>query len=415
MKNIYRSKILYFTDDPSKYEDKTQSFVYYEDGILITENGRILFVGEYTQAINTLQIQKNDIDESFKNNLIIPGFIDTHVHYPQTEIIGSFGEQLLLWLEKYTFPTEMKFQDTTYSKKIAEFFVQELFKNGTTSAMVYTTVFKESCDTLFEVANKYNMRILAGKILMDRNVPDKLQDTAQLGYEDSEELIKKWHEKNRLLYTITPRFAPTSTKEQLNLAGNLKEKYPSTYIQTHLSENKDEIKWVKSLYPDNLNYLDVYDSFGLVTSRSVFGHCIHLEQSELQTLKEKKASVSLCPTSNLFLGSGLFKIRELKQHNIKIGFGTDVGAGTSFNMFKTLSEAYKIVSLEQNTIDRKPLGVFEAFYQATLGASISLKLENKIGKLETDYEADFIVLDFAVNDLMDLKIKIIEENNKNSF
>jgi guanine deaminase len=415
MKNLYRASILYFLDDPSKYKNKEDSFVFIEDALLIVNNGTIEYMDNYNTLIQKLKIDISTIDTSFKNNLIIPGFIDTHVHFPQTEIIGAFGEQLLPWLEMYTFPTEKKFSDKEYATKIADFFLQELFKNGTTTAVTYGTVHKESCDALFEVANSYNMRLLAGKILMDRNVPDYLKDTPQSGYEDSLELMEKWHNKKRFSYIITPRFAPTSSKKQLQLAGDLKEKNPSLYIQTHLSENHDEIAWVKSLYPNNTSYLDVYDSFGLVTSKSIFGHAIHLQKSEYETLSQKNASVSLCPTSNLFLGSGLFKIRELKKNNIKIGFGTDVGAGTTFNMFKTLAEAYKIVSLEQNSKDRKPLGALEAFYQVTLGAAKSLELENKIGKLESGYEADFIVLDFNTTSLMQLKMQTIQESNKNSF
>jgi guanine deaminase len=416
--NIYRAAILFFTKDPSKVEDITQAIKYYENGLLIVENGYIKAVGEYKEILNQFDLQKEDINQSYINKLIMPGFIDTHVHYPQTEMIGSFGEELLPWLNKYTFPTEIKFKDKEYSKSIAEFFINELFKNGTTTAMVYATVFEESVDAIFEAAEKKNMRLITGKVMMDRNAPSELMDTAQSSYEQSEKLIKKWHEKDRLLYAITPRFAPTSTPEQLVLAGKLKEKYPTTYVQTHLSENQNEILWVKSLFPEADNYLDVYLKVGLVKKKSVFAHAIYLENDEYEMLNKNKASVSFCPTSNLFLGSGLFKIREMKKENydIKIGLGTDVGAGTSFSMLKTLNEAYKVVSLEQNNKNpRLPLSSFEAFYQITLGAAQSLHLEDKIGKLENGYEADFIVIDFEPDPLQKLRMANLKANKDNTY
>jgi guanine deaminase len=340
------------------------------------------------------------------------------VHYAQTEIIGSFGEQLLPWLEKYTFPTELKFKDISYAKEISNFFINELLKNGTTTAMVLGTVHKESVDAIFESANDKNMRFIAGKVMMDRHAPNELLDCPDSSFKDSEELINKWHEKDRLHYAITPRFAPTSTKEQLKKAGELKKKYPSTYIQTHLSENKDEIQWVKSLFPEASSYLDVYDKYGLVDEKSVFAHAIHLEENEYKTLYKKGANISFCPTSNLFLGSGLFKIREMKKTNreIGLGLGTDVGAGTSFSMLKTLNEAYKVVSLEQNGANpRKALCSFEAFYQATLGGARSLSLEKLIGKLDKGYEADFIVINYKPDTLHNLRISKIEKSDQSNL
>ncbi len=415
---IYRASILFFTQDPSKVKNITQAIKYYEDGLLIIEDGFIKAVGEYKEIINQLDIKKENIDQSYINNLIMPGFIDTHVHYAQTEMIGSFGEELLPWLNKYTFPTEIKFKDKEYSKYIADFFINELFKNGTTTAMVYATVFEESVDAIFEAASKKYMCLITGKVMMDRNAPVELMDNAQSSYEESEKLIKKWHEKDRLLYAITPRFAPTSTPKQLVLAGKLKEKYPTTYIQTHLSENQNEILWVKALFPEANNYLDVYLKAGLVKEKSVFAHAIYLEDEEYETLHKNGASVSFCPTSNLFLGSGLFKIREMKKdnYNIRIGLGTDVGAGTSFSMLKTLNEAYKVISLEQNNKEpRLPLGSFEAFYQITLGAAESLFLDKKIGKLEAGYNADFIVIDFEPDSLQKLRMSNLKANKNDKY
>ena len=418
MIDIYMAEILSFSKDPTKNKLTSNAMNYYKNGLLIIENGFIIDAGNYDDIKEEYKINDSDINKIFKDKLIMPGFIDTHIHYAQTEIIGSFGEELLPWLEKYTFPAELKFKDKEYASKISDFFIHELLKNGTTTALVLGTVHEESIDAIFEVANSIDMRLIAGKVMMDRNAPKELLDTPKDSYEKSELLIKKWHEKNRLLYAVTPRFAPTSSNEQLKLAGELKKKYPTTYVHTHLSENKKEIDWVKSLFPESKSYLDVYDSFGLVDKRSIFAHAIHLEDEEYQTLYDKGAAISFCPTSNLFLGSGLFKIREMKKENrnIKIGLGTDVGAGTSFSMIKTLADAYKVISLEQNNnTKREAFGSFEAFYQATLGAAQSLYLDDKIGKIEKGYEADFIVIDFKPDALQNLRINKIEESKKSDL
>lgn len=410
---IFRASLLYFNTDPSEETPLKESVKYYHDGLLIIENNHIKDSGSYVNMRKKHNIAFEDINSSFEGKLIVPGFVDTHIHYPQTEMIGSFGEQLLPWLTKYTFPTEMKFKDPIYAKKISNFFIDELLKNGTTTALILGTVHPESVDAIFQAGNEHGMRLIAGKVMMDRNAPDELLDTAQTSYEESETLIKKWHGHKRLLYAITPRFAPTSTPEQLLLAGVLKEKYPSTYVHTHLSENSDEIAWVKSLFPQAKNYLDVYDKAGLVTSKSIFAHALHLEEDEYELLHKKNASVSFCPTSNLFLGSGLFKIREMKKEKraVRVGLGTDVGAGTSFNMLQTLGEAYKIVSMEQNGANpRIAMSAFEGFYQATLGAANALSLHEKIGKLATGYEADFVVLDFSATPLQ--KLRMNEVNSK---
>ena len=418
MTNIYRAEILSFKKDPKKCDLICESLNYHEDGLIILNNGIIKDVGKYKDLKIKYNINDQDIDETYIDKLIMSGFIDTHIHYPQTEMIGSFGEELLPWLKKYTFPTELKFKNKKYADEISELFIYELLKNGTTSALILGTVHEESVDAIFEAANSIDMRIIAGKVMMDRNAPEELLDTPQSSFMQSENLIKKWHLKNRLLYAITPRFAPTSTNEQLKLVDELKKKYPSTYLHTHLSENKNELNWVKSLFPESKNYLDVYDSFGLIGKRSIFAHAIHLEDSEYEILHHKGAAISFCPTSNLFLGSGLFKIREVKKENreIRLGIGTDVGAGTSFSMLKTLNDAYKIISLEQNNkIKRQALCSFEAFYQATLGGASSLYLEDKIGKLEAGYEADFIVIDFKPDTLQDLRIRKIEESEKSAI
>jgi len=412
---IFRASLLYFNSDPAEETLVQNAITYYEDALLIIEDNHIKDSGAYVDIRKKYDIAFENIDTQYEGKLIIPGFIDTHIHYPQTEMIGSFGEQLLPWLSKYTFPTEMKFKDPVYSKKISEFFIAELLKNGTTTALILGTVHPESVDAIFQAGDKKGMSLIAGKVMMDRNAPDELLDTAQTSYEESEALIKKWHGHKRLQYAITPRFAPTSTAEQLTLAGELKKKYPSVYVHTHLSENRDELAWVKSLFPEAKNYLDVYDRAGLVTSKSIFAHALHLEESEYQLLHQKSASVSFCPTSNLFLGSGLFKIREMKKEKrvVQIGLGTDVGAGTSFNMLTTLGEAYKVVSMEQNNKEsRKAITAFEGFYQATLGGANALSLDDKIGKLAAGYEADFVVLDFCATPLQELRMKKVEKEKE---
>lgn len=421
---FYRASLLSFSDDVAQPNNMSseqclnhilKKITYHEDGILIIKRGKIQAVGDYLSLVAEYNISEDKVNQKYRYNLIMPGFIDTHTHYPQSEMIASFGEQLLTWLEKYTFPTELKFHNKTYAKKIAHFFLKELFSNGTTTAMVFPTVHKQSTDALFEAADSYDMRLITGKVMMDRHAPEHLLDTPETSYQDSEALIQKWHKKDRLLYAITPRFALTSTDAQLHMAGQLKQKYPDTYVQTHLSETHDEIKRAKSLFPECKTYLDIYHKHHLVDKNAMFAHAIYLEDSELALLDKQKASVSFCPSSNLFLGSGLFNLRNIKSHNIPIGIGSDVGAGTSFSLLKTLSDAYKAVSLEQNGKDVPPFGAFEAFYQITLGASQSLGLEDKVGRLDKDYEADFVVIDWLATPLQNLRMQTIEDNYNHGF
>jgi len=391
-----RSSFLHFLNDPSKVDESAQAYQYIEDGLMVLENGKI----QSLQVFNEQAASIYSHVEDKRGQLIMPGFIDTHIHYPQTEMIASYGEQLLEWLETYTFPTEKQFLDKDYAQKISQFFINELLKNGTTSALVYGTVHPESVDALFEQAQKVDMRLIAGKVMMDRNAPDDLLDTAQSGYDDSKMLIEKWHNNGRLQYAITPRFAPTSTPEQLSLAGKLKSEYPDVYVQTHLSENKNEIEWVKSLYPERAGYFDVYEHYGLTGSKSIFGHSIHLTEEEWASFTRTESVISFCPTSNLFLGSGLFDLNKAEENNIRVGVGTDVGAGTSFSQLSSLNEAYKIMQLQG-----KKLSPFKGFYLATLGGAESLSLEDKIGNFEVGKEADFVVLNWAATELQTLRYK----------
>lgn len=388
-----RGVFLDFIDDPF-YTDKSDSVRYISDGLLIVENGAIADFGSY----DDLQTQYAHVPvTAYPDRLIMPGFIDTHVHYAQYEIIAAYGEQLLEWLSKYVFPTEKKFKEKAHAEKIATLFFDELIKQGTTTALVFATVHPESVDAFFEEASRRNLRMISGKVLMDRNAPNYLTDTPETAYEDSKKLIQKWHKNGRLLYAVTPRFAPTSTPEQLCIVAKLLQEFPDVYLQTHLSENKKEVAWVAELFPESQGYLDVYDRAGLVGEKSIFAHGIHLTDAEFERLSKAKSAIAFCPTSNLFLGSGLFKLAQAKssQHPVKVGFGTDVGAGTSFSILHTAHEAYKVAQLQGES-----LSAFKALFLATLGGAKALSLEDKIGNFNPGKEADFIVLDPKATTLM---------------
>jgi guanine deaminase len=392
MLKIYRGEILHFLGDPAKMP-LAQSYQHIEDGLLIVKNGLIEKVGAADELLSTLPA--NTPVTHYSNSLMIPGFIDTHIHYPQAEMMASYGEQLLQWLENYTYPAERKFTDLAHAREIAEFFLDQLLDAGTTTALVFGTVHKASVDAFFSVAQQRKLRMICGKVLMDQNCPDDLSDTAESGYVDSKALIEKWHNKDRLQYAVTPRFAPTCSKAQLDKAGELLKAYPDVYMHTHLSESKQEIEWVKSLFPNSKNYLDVYDQSGLLGRRSVFAHGVHLDDIVSKRLGETDSAIAYCPTSNLFLGSGLFNLKQAEAHDINVSMGTDVGAGTSFSILKTLNEAYKVQQLRG-----EKLTPFKSFYLATLGGAHALDLTDKIGNFLPGKEADFIVLDYQATPLM---------------
>ena len=369
---------------------------YVEDGLLITEQGKVTWFGTWQEGQARIT---NEMEFAhYPDQLIVPGFIDTHIHFPQTEMMGAYGEQLLEWLNTYTFPTEMQFKDKKYADEIAHFFVNELLKNGTTTALVFCTVHPQSVDALFEAAERHQMRLIAGKVMMDRHAPEDLCDTAETAYTESKALIEKWHAKGRNLYAITPRFAPTSTPEQLEKAGQLKAEYPDVYVHTHLSENKNEIAWVKDLFPEQKGYLDVYHHYGLTGSQSVFAHCVHLEDAEWDCMHDTDSAIAFCPTSNLFLGSGLFPLKKTWEKNVKVGLGTDIGAGTSFSQLQTLNEAYKVQQLQGDK-----LSAFESLYHATLGGAKALNLDDKLGNFNLGKEADFVVLNLNATALQTLR------------
>ena len=388
---VHRGEIIHFLTNDKDYE-------YFEDGLLIIEDGYIYSVGNAESLLKALP-QNTEITEH-PNCLITPGFVDTHVHYPQCEIIASYGKQLLEWLETYTFPAELKFSDPEYATKIASFFLDQLIANGTTTALVFGTVHPQSVDAFFNEAQQRNLRMICGKVMMDRNAPDALLDTPETSYTESRDLIEKWHNKDRLRYAVTPRFAPTSTDEQLAQAGRLLQEYPDVYFQTHISENKKECEWVAELFPERKNYLDVYDHYNLLGKRSVFAHGIHLEDSEWQRLVETDSALAFCSCSNLFIGSGLFNLHKANHYGVKTGLGTDVAGGDSFSILKTINEAYKVQQLQGNS-----LSAFEALYLATLGGAKALDLHDKIGNFSTGKEADFVVLDYHATDLMKFKIE----------
>jgi guanine deaminase len=392
----FRGCFLDCIDDPFYTPDK-DSIRYISDGLMVVENGIIQEFGSYES------IHKKYLDipiKSYKNLLILPGLIDLHVHYPQTEMIAAYGEQLLGWLNKYTFPTEAKFKNLEYAQKIAAFFLDELLRNGTTTALVLAAVFPESVDAFFQEAERRNLRMIAGKVMMDRNAPENLLDTANTSYEDSQKLIQKWHQKERLLYAVTPRFAITSTPEQLRLAGKLIQEYPDVYLHTHLSENQQELEFTAELYPDSLDYLEVYEQFNLVTSKSIFAHGIYLSDSEFNRLSQAQSTIAFCPTSNLFIGSGLFKLNQAKSlhYPIPVGLGTDVGGGSSFSLLRTAHEAYKVTHLQGSVFSG-----FQGLFLATLGGARALSLEDKLGNFEVGKEADFIVVNPQSTPLMKLR------------
>jgi len=388
----YRSALVHTLNNPAhcKIED---AYEYYADGLLVVENGLITHAGDAESLLGELPVGTEIIH--YPDAIITPGFVDTHIHYPQTEMIASYGEQLLDWLENYTFPTENLFKDPEHASRVARVFLDELLRNGTTTALVFGTVHPESVDAFFTEAQHRQLRMIAGKVMMDRHAPDYLTDTAISSFEESKALIEKWHNKDRLAYAVTPRFAPTSTPEQLDAAAKLLTLAPGLYLHTHLAENKKECAWVSELFPENRSYLDVYDQHQLLTERSIFAHGIYLDDDDCCRLHKTGSSIAFCPTSNLFLGSGLFNLQKMESHKVNVGIGTDVGGGTSFSMLQTLQEAYKVTQLQQQRID--PI---KSLYLATLGGAKALRLDDKIGTLLPGTEADFTVLDLASTPLI---------------
>ena len=405
-----RGPVLTFTGDPFQ-EGLEDTMVYESDAIVACGDGVITHFGPASEVKDELPGDV-EVRNYGPDSLISAGFLDSHVHFPQTPMIGAFGEQLLDWLNKYTFPTERKYADKAFAASVAEVFLRENLRNGITTSCVYCTVFPQSVDALFEEAQRLGLRIAAGKVMMNRNAPEYLLDTTQTSYDDSKALIEKWHGQDRLMYAITPRFAPTSTPDQLDAAGKLWDEYPECYMQTHLSENLGEIAWVKELFPEREGYLDVYDHSSLCRPRSVFGHCIHLTDKELDTMHSTGSAISHCPTSNFFLGSGyldVFKAADPKRP-VRVGLGTDLGAGTSFSILLTLNEAYKAAQL-----NNKKLTAGHAYYLATRGTAHSMYIEDKVGSIAPGMEADMVVLNMKSTPIIDYRMQFAEDIDEALF
>ncbi|HEX4113421.1 MAG TPA: guanine deaminase [Stellaceae bacterium] len=387
-----RARFLTFRRAPSGAGDAA-SYSYLEDGVLLVKDGLIEAIGP--AADMAARVPAGMPVAHHPGALILPGFIDTHIHFPQTQVIASYGAQLLDWLEKYTFVEEQKYGDPAHAARQADFFLDELARNGTTTACVYGTVHAESVEALFAAAERRGAGMIAGTALMDRNGPAALVDAGRNGIADSRDLIRRWHGTGRQRYAVTPRFAITSTDAQLRAAGDLLREFPTVYMQTHLAENRDEIAAVKRLFPNDPSYTAVYARAGLLGPRSLLGHCLHLDDDEVALLRDTRSVAVFCPTSNLFIGSGLFDHARLSAQDVRLALATDVGGGTSYSMLRTAAEAYKVMQLQGRN-----LPALAAFDLLTRGNAAALGLEAEIGVLAPGAYADLVVLDASATEAM---------------
>ncbi|MCM1052304.1 MAG: guanine deaminase [Paenibacillus sp.] len=397
-----RGQLLTFKADPFLNAPE-ECYDYFADGLVVMRDGHIIDVGDYNAVA-----PRHDLSgglEEYPDCLIMPGFIDCHAHYVQSPMIASYGDTLLDWLNQYTFPMESRFRDKEFADEVARIYFRQLLQNGTTTANVFSTTFSTSVDAFFEESERYGTRMISGKVLQDRNLPDSLRDSStEESVELSERLLRKWHRRGRQLYAVIPRFAPTSTPEQLRLAGELYQRHQDegVYMHTHLDEAEDEIRWVASLFPDRSSYADVYDHFGLLGPRSVLAHCCVVREDEWNLLHRHGCGVAHCPSSNLFLGDGQFKYWEAKDRSrpLRVGIGTDVGGGTNFSILRQLGEAYKVAMLQGHSLD-----ALKSFYLATRGGAEVLRLENLIGSLAPGYEADIAVLNLKPTEFAAWRMK----------
>jgi guanine deaminase len=402
-----RGRLLTFMRAPHGAGD-AQSYRYIHNGIILVRDGRIELVGPTDEL--TARIPAETPVEDFSGALILPGFIDPHIHFPQTQVIASYGAQLLEWLEKYTFVEEQKFADREHAAHNAEFFLDELARNGTTTACAYCTAHPASAEALFAAAHKRNAGMIAGNAVMNRNAPPGLLKPADTAIGDSRDLIRRWHGTGRQRYAVTPRFAITSTDEQLAALGALLQEFPTVLMQTHLDENLNEIATIKRLFPDDASYTAVYARFGLLGPRSLMGHCIHLDDAEVALLRDTQSVAVFCPTSNLFIGSGLFNYDRLNAAGVRIALATDVGGGTSYSMLRTAAEAYKVMQLQGQN-----LPALAAFDLMTRRNSAALGLENEIGSITPGAFADLVVLDARGTPAMAHRMEVARDLEEELF
>ena len=385
-KKIIEGRILSFEESPFNKDFDVSS--------LKLDKKRIFVVDGIIDCIESVDFKNPEFQDieviDYGDHLISAGFVDAHVHYPQTAIIASWGKRLIDWLNIYTFPEEIRFKSIDYALEIATRYIDLSLSNGTTTMASYCTIHPKSVDAFFESAAIKNMCVVGGKTCMDRNAPGELCDTAQSAYDDSKALLQKWHQKGRAHYAITPRFSPTSTPDQLSALGSLWSEFPECLMQTHLSEQVDEIDWVRKLFPKARDYLDTYETFGLLGNRGVYGHAIHLETREIDRLSEVGASLIHCPTSNAFIGSGLFDMKTLSTRSVKIGLATDIGGGSSFSMLRTMACAYEVAQLRGFVLHPAQL-----MWLATQGSAKALHLDDQIGNIAPGLAADFVVLDLS--------------------
>lgn len=393
-RTILRGRVLSFVSEPQAIDDSA-SYRYWEDGAVTIEDGKIIAVGDFDASATGEVIDHHP-------HLILPGFIDMHLHYVQSQIIASYAGSLLEWLNTYTFFEEQKFSQQGHAGAVASAFFDELIRNGTTTAVAYCSSHPRSVDAYFGEAEKRNMLMVGGKVMMDRNAPEALCDTAQSSYDDTKALIARWHGKGRSLYAISPRFAITSTPAQLEAAQALVAEHPEAYVQTHLSENDTEITYSMELYPGSPDYTGIYEDYGLLGPKTLLGHCIHLNHRETGVLAETGSVAVFCPTSNLFLGSGLFDRERLLKHGVRLGIATDIGGGTSYSMLRTLDEGYKVLQLRGQR-----LNPFASFYMATLGNARALSLEGTIGAIAPGNAADLVVLNAGATPAMALRMATV--------
>ncbi len=395
---VIRGRVLTFLSEPQSLTD-TASYRYIEDGaVVVGADGKIVMVGEFKPEAAA---HHEVIDH--RPHLILPGFIDPHIHYPQMQVVGSYAANLLEWLNTYTFVEEQKFVDREHANRVSSAFFDALLRHGTTTAAAYCTIHPQSVDAFFSEAEKRNMLMVAGKVMMDRNAPQGLLDTPQSAYDDTKAGIAKWHGRGRAHYAITPRFAITSSPEQMEVAQVLSNEHPDLHIQTHVSENLAEIELAKELYPNLPDYVGIYERYRLLGPKTLLGHCIHLTHRETEVLAETQSVAVFCPTSNLFIGSGLFDYERQHAHGVRIAVATDIGGGTSYSMLKTLDEGYKVLQLKGQRLN--PL---RSFFHMTLGNAQAMSLGDRIGSISGGMEADLVVLDSRATPEMALRMETVD-------